>query len=63
MASLKEDRQWRATTAGEEVESLLTRYPPPPTQSLEADAGVVSRIGRSCPTASSGNTRADHGGV
>ena len=51
------------TTAGEEREILLTGFPPLPTRSLEEDAGVVSRSGRSCPPGRSGHNRADHGGV
>ena len=48
---------------GEAVESLLNGYPPPPTQILEEDTGVVPRSGGSRPSARSGHTRTDHGGA
>ena len=51
--SLKEDRQRRVTTEGEEVEILLTGDPPPPPRSLEEDVGVVQRGGGPRPAARS----------
>ena len=61
-ASLKEERRWRVTTAGEAVESLLTRDSPLQRESLEEDTGVVPRNGGSRPAAHPSHTQADQGG-
>ena len=55
-AALKYDSILRVSTAVEDVERLMSGYPPPPPQSMEDDAGVVQSGSGPHPTALSNHT-------